>query len=353
METTRARTLSRHSRASGAGRGDQGSEVDPSATRVIPLVGGMRIRVRLHGPVDVRIASIAGKQCGTVAREQLLMAGVSRGAIRRRLTSGRLERVHHGVYRLAGTAGVPFGDETAALLACGSEAVLSHHSAVTLWGLRPGTARPVHVTLTGKRGVPSLDGVIVHRSRTLTLADVRRHNRLSVTTPARALLDVSADLTDRDVERLLNEGLFALRILTRADIDDVLARAGSHSGRARLRRVATSHIPSSRTDSPPEEALLKMIRAAGLPEPRAQAYVLGYRLDFHWPELRLAVEVDTYGTHGSPARFDSDRRRDARLLTEKRIVVLRLTGRAIEGRPFEVLGLVARAIGQREAAAAV
>ena len=47
------------------------------------------------------------------------------------------------------------------------------------------------------------------------------------------------------------------------------------------------------------------------------------------------VEVDAYGTHGSPARFESDRRRDARLLTEHGIVVLRLTKAAIEQRPFE------------------
>jgi very-short-patch-repair endonuclease len=96
--------------------------------------------------------------------------------------------------------------------------------------------------------------------------------------------------------------------------------------------------------------LLVLIRAAGLPEPRLRVYVLDYRLDFLWPELRLAVEVDAYGTHGSRARFEADRRRDARLLTEKGIVVLRVTEATIEHRPFEALGLVARAVGQREAA---
>ena len=91
-----------------------------------------------------------------------------------------------------------------------------------------------------------------------------------------------------------------------------------------------------------------LIRAAGLPEPQVQVYVLDYRLDLFWPELKLAVEVDAYGTHGSPARFEADRRRDARLLTEKGIIVLRLTRATIEERPLEALGLLARAIGQRE-----
>jgi very-short-patch-repair endonuclease len=169
-----------------------------------------------------------------------------------------------------------------------------------------------------------------------------------VTTPARAILDAAPNLTDRDVERLLDEGLFALRILTLPQVKDVLARAGKHPGGARLARVMDGHLRST-TDSPPEERLLALIRAAGLPEPELQANVLGYRLDFYWPDLKLALEVDAYGTHGSPARFEADRRRDARLLAEAGIVVLRFTRIAVEQRPFEVIGVLARAIGQREA----
>jgi len=77
--------------------------------------------------------------------------------------------------------------------------------------------------------------------------------------------------------------------------------------------------------------------------------VLDYRLDLYWPDLRLAVEVDAYTTHGSSARFEADRRRDARLLTELGTVVIRVTRLAIETRPFEVIALLARAIGRREA----
>jgi very-short-patch-repair endonuclease len=91
-----------------------------------------------------------------------------------------------------------------------------------------------------------------------------------------------------------------------------------------------------------------LIRAAGLPEPRTQFEMLGYRLDFFWPELRLAVEVDAYGTHGSRSRFEADRRRDARLVTERGVVVLRVTKPAIETRPFEVIALIARGLAQRE-----
>ena len=151
---------------------------------------------------------------------------------------------------------------------------------------------------------------------------------------------------------MLDEGLFTLRILSLTDVADVLRRAGRHPGRARLTRVADHRLRSTKTDSPPEERLLQLIGAAGLPEPRTQVPLLGYLLDFFWPRLNLAVEVDAYGTHGSRARFEADRRRDARLLTEKGVIVIRLTQTMIEQRPWEAVGLLARAIGQREAALA-
>jgi very-short-patch-repair endonuclease len=313
------------------------------------LVGRCLIRVASDARPDALIAEIAELQRARVSREQLLAAGMTTSAIARRLRNGRLERVYSGVYALPHTKDLPFAVETAALLAAGADAALSHHSAATLWGLRPGVARPVHLIIPAGRGGPTPLGVELHRSRTLTSADIRIHDDLPVTSPARTTLDVAASLPDRDVERLLDEALFTRRILTTEQVRDVLARAGNHPGRARLARVAADHTESTKTDSAPEEKLLSLIRAAGLPEPRTQALVLGYRLDFFWPGLNLAVEVDAYGTHGSQRRFESDRRRDARLLSERQIVVLRMTKIAIEARPLEVIAMLARAIGRRAA----
>jgi very-short-patch-repair endonuclease len=315
---------------------------------MVALIDGRRIRIDSDVPIDARVRAIAAHQRARLRRGQLMACGITAATIKRRLRSARLTRVHYGVYALPDTEDVPLAPEAAAVLACGEGAVLSHHSAVTLWALRAGVARPVHVTIPGERGCPRPSGVIVHRSRTLAPADIRVHEGLPVTSPARALLDASGTLPDRDVERLLDEALFAQRIVRQTEIEDVLTRAGNHPGRARLERVASRHTRSTKTDSPPEETMFRLIRAAGLPDPVTQAPVLGYRLDFFWPDLRLAVEVDAYGTHGSRARFEADRRRDARLLTEKGIVVIRLTRATIEARPLEVVALLARAVGQRE-----
>lgn len=81
------------------------------------------------------IARIAAHQHGVITYGQLLWAGLSRAAIHRRVRSGRLFRVHRGVYAL-GHAGIGNkGRWKAATLAYGDGAVLSHVSAAALWRL--------------------------------------------------------------------------------------------------------------------------------------------------------------------------------------------------------------------------
>lgn len=317
--------------------------------RVVRLLDGRQLTLGIDLGIDRTILRIAERQRARASRRQLLSSGVGAAAIERRLANGRLVLVCPGVYALSDALEIPLAAETSALLACGDGAVLSHHSAITLWRLRSGVARPIHVTIPRDCPGRRLPGVIVHRSRTITAADIRVHDGLPVTAPARALLDASANVGDRDIERLLDEALFARRLATSAEIDAVLRRAGGHPGGWRLARVSGARIRPTRTESRPEERLLRMIQGAGLPVPQPQVTVLGYRLDLFWPDLGLAVEVDAYGTHGSRARFEADRRRDARLLTERRIIVLRVTELAIETRPLEVIAMLARAIAQREA----
>ena len=346
-------STTRHGALRGRDGAGERSENGRQAARTVELLGSCRVVIASDAPVDDRIGAITDRQRARASRVQLLAAGVSSSAIGRRLSRGRLDLVHRGVYAAPHSSDVPLAAEAAALLACGEGATLSHHSAVTIWGLRTGTARPVHVTIPAGRSGPAPAGVKLHRSRTLAPCDIRLRESLPVVSPARALLDAAGTLPDRDVERLLDEGLFVRRIVTPDEILDVLTRCGNHPGRARLARVAGGHTRSTKTDSPPEETMLHLIRESGLPPADLRVELLGYRIDFLWSELGLAVEVDAYGTHGSPARFEADRRRDARLLTEKGISVLRLTRLGIEQRPFEALALLARAIGQREAAAGI
>ena len=56
-------------------------------------------------------------------------------------------------------------------------------------------------------------------------------------------------------------------------------------------------------ESPLERRFLRLLRAAGLPEPEVQYPIrdgerLVARVDFAYPEIRLAMEVDGYRWHG-------------------------------------------------------
>src|SRR5213083_1966840 len=121
----------------------------PAFTRVLPH--RMQTRDR-----EVRIAELARRQHGVVARWQLAELGLSSDAISHRIASGRLHRLHPGVYAVGHRAFPPEGGWMAAVLAAGEGAVLSHASAGALWGLRPAPRRPEITTPRSSRSTPRL-----------------------------------------------------------------------------------------------------------------------------------------------------------------------------------------------------
>jgi hypothetical protein len=84
---------------------------------------------------DAVIARIAQRQHGVITLAQLLAAGLSRGAITRRLAKGLLHRIHTGVYAVGHTGLSQHGRWAAAVLATGPGSALSHLSAADLRGI--------------------------------------------------------------------------------------------------------------------------------------------------------------------------------------------------------------------------
>ena len=100
-------------------------------------------------------------------------------------------------------------------------------------------------------------------------------------------------------------------------------------------------------ESPLERRFLKLVRAAGLPEPTAQHEIyaedkLVARVDFAYPELRLGIEVDGYQWHSGRRRWARDlvRRNE---LTTLRWKVLHITFEDVAGRGERAIELVKRA----------
>jgi very-short-patch-repair endonuclease len=194
----------------------------------------------------------------------------------------------------------------AALLSCGPEAVLSHGSAAALWGIRGDEPQVVEISVPAKvarRG----PGLRIHR-RALQADDRARRHGIPVTTPTCSLLDLAGRLGPRELEAAVNQAdkldlvdPEALRLA----LDGMSGRAGVRALREMLdRRTFTL------TDSDLERRFLRIARKAGLPEPRTQAFVNGFRVDFYWPDLKLVVETDGLRYHRTPAQQANDRRRD-------------------------------------------
>jgi hypothetical protein len=103
-----------------------------------------------------------------------------------------------------------------------------------------------------------------------------------------------------------------------------MARANGHRGIGVLKRALALYAAGSAgTKSRYEDTFL----AIAEPEPLVNMELLGYEVDFHWPEWRLVVEVD--GRHTRPRDLRNDPARD-RVLRADGWTVVRLTGAEVE-----------------------
>jgi very-short-patch-repair endonuclease len=139
-------------------------------------------------------------------------------------------------------------------------------------------------------------------------ADVTTCSGIPVTSPVCTLIDIAPGLSRHELEGAMNEAdkldLIDAEAL-RAELDGVSGRRGL----PKLKDVLDRHTYVM-TDTELERRFLPIARRAGLPLPRTQVYVNGYRVDFYWPELGLVVETDGLRYHRTPAEQAEDRRRD-------------------------------------------
>ena len=138
---------------------------------------------------DQGVARLAARKHGVVTTARLRNLGLDRRTIAQRARRGRLHRVHRGVYTVGHPRLTFRGRCSAAVLACGEGAVVSHRAAAVLWRLLPPAQFPIDVTLSGRSGRRAQPGIAVHASTTLGGATTTRHE-IPVTRPARTLKDI-------------------------------------------------------------------------------------------------------------------------------------------------------------------
>lgn len=254
--------------------------------------------------VEEKLALIAGAAYGVVTRSDLLDAGVTRHEIASRIRRGDLLREHPGVYRVGHRAPSIEATYLAAVLACGSGALLCGRAAAHLWGLVKGPPPPAEVLTATERRI---EGVRTERARHLHAQDGAVCRGIPVTSVARTVVDGAAALPEEALARMCHEAGVRYGLTPKALVS-VLARRPRTRGAGKLRRIIEGDVRV--TLSTLERRFLKLLRAHGLPMPLTNRPAGGRLVDCRWPEFRLTVELDGYRFHNSRHAWERDRRRE-------------------------------------------
>jgi very-short-patch-repair endonuclease len=204
----------------------------------------------------------------------------------------------------------------------------------------------MHITAPTRQRVKR--DFVVHFAR-LAPEDVAVVEGIPVTSVARTVLDLAPDESTRSLHRMMDRAeerkTFDLR-----RFDRLLARAGGHPGRGKLRYALDTFKPEHavlRSDL--ERRFRDLVVAAGLPMPQTNVVVEGYELDAYWEAEAFAVELDVYATHGSRSSFEADRERQDDLLLAG-IALIRVTGVRLDREPRETIARVAAHLERRRRA---
>jgi hypothetical protein len=293
------------------------------------------------------VEELLERQGGMARRRQLRKAGMSRRRIRGAVKAGRLRLLTPDLY----VTGAPAPGEVlrGALLRLGG--VVSHESAALFWGIElVATPTHSHVTVERDRATAAHPGVEVHRAD-LASADGEIRAGIPMTSKVRTLFDLCRSLplahAVASVDSALRQGLVALEELVEA-----LRALPPGRGRPRVARVLD--LADAEAGSVLESLCRVLLAEAGLPRPRPQYNVrhraawIG-RVDFAWPHQLLIVETDGFAFHSDRATYRRDRRRHNGLQLAG-WVVLRFSWEDVVHDPSYVVGAVASALAEREAA---
>lgn len=226
-------------------------------------------------------------------------------------------------------------------------AVLRTLTAAWLYGadVRHRDDLAVHAFLPRDGRIRSRDGLDVSET-TVAATDVVQLDGIALTSPTKTAADCLRQL--RETESIVvTDALTHLGLTTVDEIRGYLAALHRvRNCRLAERRLA---LVEPATESPMETRLRLLLMRAGLPRPTPQwvlrtpggAFVA--RLDFAWPDARVAIEYDG-ADHWQQRRHDDRRRAQARTLGWHVDVV---SADDYWGAPAEVVAMVRSALAAR------
>jgi hypothetical protein len=286
-------------------------------------------------------------QHGVVARSQCFSSGLSGRQVQWLLDTGRLDAVFRGVYRDPAVPRTADQRAMAAVLAGGEGTLVSRRMAVAVWGMRNFRCTLAEVTSSRRIQRP---GIVAYRD---LVSDGTKLRGIPITTPARTLLDCSTIVSKATLGRFL-ENWLSTGMVRLDELENQLDKASPEAVARTRAALADRHIAALEPDSPTEGMLGEILVKSGLPQPVLHHVVIvssgaEFELDWSYPDLRLAFELDGYGVHlRSLDAFEHDRYRRNELEIDG-WTILNFTRRMVERRPESVVDQVRRLLAQNDA----
>jgi hypothetical protein len=279
------------------------------------------------------------QQLDVIARSQALAVGVTDNALRHRLRPGGSWRgLLPGVYMAATGAPTTLQQEMAALLYAGPGSVITGSAALRCHHIRTELTEIVDVLVPGARQRRDTGFVKLHRTTRMP-GRIWEAGPVQYVMPARAVADTVRSRTSlRDVRAVVADAVQR----DTCTIETLTAELsmGPNAGSVLFREALTDVAEGIRSAA--EGDLRDLLAGSRLPMPLFNASLYDgsgtfiARPDAWWPELGIAVEVDSREWHLSPEDHANTLARGRRM-AKYQVVVLRFTPRQIRTKPAEVI----------------
>ena len=259
--------------------------------------------------INGQFSRLLDRQGGVVTSAQALTF-LSRRGLEAAVNQGLLQKVWYGIYGS--------GDVNTLLrlrgldLATGTTVAVCLATAAAAYGFDTENVAALHVLNPRRRQLRSADGLFVHRREGAPLTTV--HGR-PATKPAWTAVEVARGPRRGRALATLDAALRSGHC-SRAQLCSAAAQQSGRRGIVAVRGLLPIAAPQA--ESPMESEARCVMIDGGLPAPVLQYEITDagqrvWRVDFAWPQFRVAAEYDGVAWHSGPETFYRDRRRTAAL----------------------------------------
>jgi hypothetical protein len=279
------------------------------------------------------------QQLDVIARHQALAAGLSDNALRHRLRrGGSWSKLLPGVYLAVTGTPTTLQQEMAALLYAGSGSMITGASALSCHNIRYATSDLIDVLVPAERKRHDAGFVRLQRTNRMP-GRVWEMGPVRYVPPTRAVADAVRTMSSlRDVRAIVADAVQRRACRVR-DLAEELA-GGPNVGSALFQAALADVADGIRSTA--EADLKELLVKAKIPVPLFNPELYDAdgtfiaRPDAWWPELGIAIEVDSREWHLSP-QDHADTLARGRRMARHQIVILRFTPNQIRSDPATVI----------------